>query len=200
MKIHILVNVKVELTPNSNFKLELQFELSITIQLRQSSVSSKKRFVSGNNNMFSIYLKLKVLIAFVYYIFIPLYIYFCCFRWYIKSWLTKNRKMCCSLSRYWISKELIPVKQQTFETLLKTKKVRQQLDGANLHEEQCSYIPSLFSEQLTNFWQMFPFYSILYSLKTPENLWFSGVFRGYKMRTLTRNGSEYHKALLSKIY
>ena len=46
------------------------------------------------------------------------------------------------------SKELIPVKQQTFETLLKTKKVRQQLGSANCHEEQCSYIPSLYSEQL----------------------------------------------------
>ena len=29
---------------------------------------------------------------------------------------------------------------------------------------------------------------ILYSLKTPENLKFSGVFRGYKMETLARNG------------
>ena len=46
------------------------------------------------------------------------------------------------------SKELIPVKQQTFETLLKTKKMRQQLGGANCHEEQCSYIPSFYSEQL----------------------------------------------------
>ena len=33
---------------------------------------------------------------------------------------------------------------------------------------------------------MFPFY--LYPLKTPENLWFSGVFRGYKMGILARNG------------
>ena len=41
MKFQIPVNVKVELTQNSNFKLELQFELSITIQLKQS-VSSKK--------------------------------------------------------------------------------------------------------------------------------------------------------------
>ena len=29
---------------------------------------------------------------------------------------------------------------------------------------------------------------ILYPLKTPENLWFSGVFWGYKMGTLARNG------------
>ena len=29
---------------------------------------------------------------------------------------------------------------------------------------------------------------ILYPLKTPENLWFSSVFRGYKMGTLARNG------------
>ena len=43
-------------------------------------------------------------------------------------------------------KELIPVKQQTFKTLLKTKKVRQQLGSTNSHEEQCSYIPSLYSQ------------------------------------------------------
>ena len=30
--------------------------------------------------------------------------------------------------------------------------------------------------------------SILYPLKTSENLWFSGVFRGYKMGTLVKNG------------
>ena len=29
---------------------------------------------------------------------------------------------------------------------------------------------------------------ILYPLETPENLWFSGVFRGYKMETLAKNG------------
>ena len=36
---------------------------------------------------------------------------------------------------------------------------------------------------------------ILYPLKTPENFWFSGVFRGYKMETLARNG---FKKLLPK--
>ena len=30
---------------------------------------------------------------------------------------------------------------------------------------------------------------ILYPLKTTESLWFSGVFRGYEMRAMTRNGS-----------
>ena len=29
---------------------------------------------------------------------------------------------------------------------------------------------------------------ILYPLKTPENLWFSGVFMGHKMGTLAGNG------------
>ena len=29
---------------------------------------------------------------------------------------------------------------------------------------------------------------ILYSLKTPENQRFSGVFRGHKMKTLAKNG------------
>ena len=32
---------------------------------------------------------------------------------------------------------------------------------------------------------------ILYPLKTPENIWFSGVFRASKMRTLVRNGLIY---------
>ena len=31
--------------------------------------------------------------------------------------------------------------------------------------------------------------SVLYPLKTAENLWFPRVFRGYKMKTLTSNGS-----------
>ena len=38
---------------------------------------------------------------------------------------------------------------------------------------------------------MFPYPTkiyLLYSLKTPENLWFSGVFRGLQMRALARNG------------
>ena len=34
--------------------------------------------------------------------------------------------------------------------------------------------------------------SILYPLKIPENQSFSGIFRGYKMRTLARNGLIVH--------
>ena len=34
--------------------------------------------------------------------------------------------------------------------------------------------------------------SILYPLKTPENLWFSGVFREYKMETLPISGLRKH--------
>ena len=34
---------------------------------------------------------------------------------------------------------------------------------------------------------------ILYPLKTPENQRFSGVFRGYKMGTLARNGLNVHR-------
>ena len=30
--------------------------------------------------------------------------------------------------------------------------------------------------------------SILYPLERPKHLWFSSVFRGYKLRTLARNG------------
>ena len=38
--------------------------------------------------------------------------------------------------------------------------------------------------RVTYFWPMFPFYI---AVKTPKNLlWFSGVFRGYKMGTLAR--------------
>ena len=36
--------------------------------------------------------------------------------------------------------------------------------------------------------QFLTFVLILYHLKTPKILWFSGVFRGSKMGTLTRNG------------
>ena len=38
---------------------------------------------------------------------------------------------------------------------------------------------------LNYFWAIFLF---LYPLKTPENLWFSGVFRGYEIGTLTKSG------------
>ena len=42
---------------------------------------------------------------------------------------------------------------------------------------------------------------ILYPLKTPENLWFSDAFRGYKMGTLARNGlmTELNKLLINKL-
>ena len=33
---------------------------------------------------------------------------------------------------------------------------------------------------------------ILYPLKTPVNQWFSGVFRGYKIGKLARNGLNFH--------
>ena len=36
---------------------------------------------------------------------------------------------------------------------------------------------------------------ILYPLKRPENLWFSSVFREYKMGTLARNGLSYPYSL-----
>ena len=52
----------------------------------------------------------------------------------------------------------------------------------NLHTEKINLV--------INF-QLKPFLAnvlILYPLKTPENRWFFGVFRGYKMGTLARNG------------
>ena len=36
---------------------------------------------------------------------------------------------------------------------------------------------------------------VLYPQKTLENLWFFGVFRGYKMGTLARNGLSFTKLL-----
>ena len=42
-----------------------------------------------------------------------------------------------------------------------------------------------YERSLTHFVANIP---ILNLLKTPENLWFCGVFRGCKMRTLARNG------------
>ena len=45
---------------------------------------------------------------------------------------------------------------------------------------------------LTHFWAMLTF-SV--SLKTPENIWFSRVFRGYKMGTLGKQ--ERHKKNIS---
>ena len=49
----------------------------------------------------------------------------------------------------------------------------------------------LFSRVILRRRQINPFQAnvpILYPLKTPENLWCFGVFRGYKMRALARNG------------
>ena len=69
---------------------------------------------------------------------------------------------------------------------------------------KCSHmIPPENTRKPIHFWSMFSFYTawkhqktssllayvlISYLLKTVENLWFCVVFRGYKMRTLARNG------------
>ena len=45
-----------------------------------------------------------------------------------------------------------------------------------------------FRSRLIVFNTFLAYVPILYTLKTRENLWFSGVFRGYKMGTLVRNG------------
>ena len=58
---------------------------------------------------------------------------------------------------------------------------------------------------LLYFIPMFSFTSMLFSilqhshfipLKTPENLWFSGVFRGYKMGMLQNTGMHWRETLL----
>ena len=53
-----------------------------------------------------------------------------------------------------------------------------------------SFCKNLYSKFLRYVVEINPFLAnipILYSLKTPENQSFSGVFRGYKMGTLTEN-------------
>ena len=47
-----------------------------------------------------------------------------------------------------------------------------------------------FLSQLKSF-SLFP---ILYLLKIPENRWFFGVLRGYKMGTLAKNGIKHLKS------
>ena len=52
------------------------------------------------------------------------------------------------------------------------------------------FCKNLYSKFLRYVVEINPFLAnipILYSLKTPENQSFSGVFRGYKMGTLTEN-------------
>ena len=43
----------------------------------------------------------------------------------------------------------------------------------------------LYDRAVNSFLSSIP---ILYPRKTPENIWFSSVFRGYKMATLAKNG------------
>ena len=52
----------------------------------------------------------------------------------------------------------------------------------------CYYFVAERFSILIHIWPMFSFFhfSILYSLKTPENFWFSGVFSGYKIVALPK--------------
>ena len=59
--------------------------------------------------------------------------------------------------------------------------------------KNCHFFPGFFS--LNPFLTNVP---LLYPLKTPENHWFSGVFRGYKIGTLARNRSKYQIANFGK--
>ena len=47
--------------------------------------------------------------------------------------------------------------------------------------------PAIYSKAITYRNPFLADVPILYPLKTPENLWFSGVFEGYKMGTLPKN-------------
>ena len=67
----------------------------------------------------------------------------------------------------------------------------------NYHHGDADTINSWMNESrvLRNLWPMFLFYipisnksSRYTTLKVPENIWFSGVFRGYNMKTLVGNG------------
>ena len=69
-----------------------------------------------------------------------------------------------------IQSKIIPFCENTLKM-----KVRQ---GTYLDFADISSYPNLFLANVP----------ILYPLKTSENLWFSGVFRGCQMGTLARNG------------
>ena len=50
-----------------------------------------------------------------------------------------------------------------------------------MYQSHCNKVPIKLNPFLANV-------PILYLLKTPENLWFCGAFRGYKMGIFVRNG------------
>ena len=58
----------------------------------------------------------------------------------------------------------------------------------NMSRNCCIDLFEVF-EPLTHFWPC----SYLIPLKTLENVWFSGVFKGYKMETLAENGLKIKK-------
>ena len=59
------------------------------------------------------------------------------------------------------------------------------LINAAICKQTRSVIFSIFNPFLANV-------TILYHLKTPGNLWSSGIFKGYEIKTLMRNGLDRH--------
>ena len=55
---------------------------------------------------------------------------------------------------------------------------------AYLKQDSVYHLNNFFRDNNT----LLAYVPIAYPLKTPKNVWFSGLFRGYKMGTLTRNG------------
>ena len=111
--------------------------------------------------------------------------FFLVFRsfWYI--WLLENVQQ----KRFFLKKDAEKIELQYFRswatwmTIVLTKSLIFIFASFSLivsliiiDSDKKRYVISLF---LTHFWPMFPFYT---------HLWFSGVFRGYKMGTLARNG------------
>ena len=85
------------------------------------------------------------------------------------------------------SKRLIPIEGVERKLEKNWRQIQKNKSKKNYEESNRNHPTPLL---LSPFVSINPFLAnvpILYPLKTPENLWFSGVFRRYKMGTLVRN-------------
>ena len=86
--------------------------------------------------------------------------------WKVRKWYNIIRYFCNSITQFSFHYSDLPlIKEICFTTLL----IWDMTDKISLNP----FLPNV---------------PILYPLKIPENLWFSGVFRGCKMGPLARNG------------
>ena len=68
---------------------------------------------------------------------------------------------------------------------LKQPTVKGELRSAKKNDK---VLRDLYYFTILHYFTIFGHCLILYPLKTPENVWFSGVFRGYEIETLSRKG------------